>query len=279
MTYGAIHGVPVGAHFRGRNALYNARIHRDVRVDVVGGIDGKRGAESVVLHGGHEDDIDLGQVVYLAGIGPRDRSGRSTANQQFTELNRSLATNLDSGQVVRLVRTVDNGYEYSGLYAVEDAFLRVGASGIQICQFRLRAMMQSLDTGGHAPSRPQTKRALATHYRLVRDAKVPMRVKALYDDRCQVCGVRIEILSGAYSEGAHIVPLGGGADGPDIEANVLCLCPNHHVMLDHGAIYLGDDWTVLNANHGSIGRLTRHPDHHLDPLFAQQHRALMGFPP
>ena len=278
MTYGAIHGVPVGAQFRNRRGLYDARLHRDIRRGICGGTDIKRGAESIVLSGGYEDDIDLGQVIYFTGIGTRNKDGKLTSDQSFTELNKSLAVNVDTGQVVRVVRAVDGEFEYSGLYSVEDAFLRPGLSGYQICQYRLRAMEGIEDAIVEAPTRPETKRTLVTHYRLVRDAGVPVRVKALYDQRCQVCGIRIEIVTGAYSEGAHIVPLGGGAEGPDIEGNVLCLCPNHHVMLDHGAIFLSDEWEVLDATHAVIGQLTRHPDHHLDLEFARRHRALMGFP-
>lgn len=35
-----------------------------------------------------------------------------------------------------------------------------------------------------------------------------------------------------YAEGAHIKPLGVPHDGPDIIQNILCLCPNHHLMFD-----------------------------------------------
>lgn len=276
MSYGAIHGVPVGARFRNRRVLYDARVHRDIRRGICGGTDSKRGAESVALSGGYEDDLDLGQIIYFTGIGSRDNSGRLIADQGFTELNRSLAVNVDTGQVIRVARAVAGEFEYSGLYAVEDAFLRTGRSGFQICQYRLRSMEAEDDTASDAPTRPATKRILSTHYRLVRDAGVPARVKALYDHHCQLCGVRIDIVTGAYSEGAHIVPLGGGAEGPDIDSNVLCLCPNHHVMLDHGGLYLADDWTVLDRDGQAIGQLRRHPDHHLDPALARRHRELMG---
>ena len=54
MTYGPIHGVPVGAGFRNRTELYAARVHRDIQRGICGGTDRKQGAESVVLSGGYE---------------------------------------------------------------------------------------------------------------------------------------------------------------------------------------------------------------------------------
>jgi hypothetical protein len=35
-------------------------------------------------------------------------------------------------------------------------------------------------------------------------------------------------------EAAHIRPLGAPHNGPDTLDNTLCLCPNHHVLFDHG---------------------------------------------
>ena len=277
MTYGAVHGIPIGASFRNRRSLYDAKIHRDIRRGICGGTDKNRGAESAVVSGGYEDDLDLGQIVYYTGAGKRDGKGRLIADQEFSGLNRSLAVNAQTAQPIRLIRAVAGEFEYSGLYLVEDAFLRPGASGFQICQYRLRSMQMTGDLDGGDVKQAEAKRVLASHYRLVRDSSVPMRVKEMYDYRCQVCDLRIDTLGGPYSEGAHLVPLGGGADGPDIDTNVLSLCPNHHVMLDHGAICFADDWTVLDREGNPLGSLSVHPDHRLRVAYARTHRRLMGF--
>lgn len=277
MTYGAVHGVPIGARFQNRKSLYDAKIHRDIRRSICGGPDKKIGAESVVLSGGYEDDIDLGQLVYYTGIGKRDGSGRLIADQEFRGLNRSLAVNAQTAQPIRLIRAMAGEFEYSGQYVIEDSFLRLGASGFQICQYRLRSLQSAGESDSGDIKHAEANRVLTTHYRIVRDAGVPTRVKELYDYRCQVCDIRIETLAGPYSEGAHLVPLGGGADGPDIDANVLSLCPNHHVMLDHGAICFADDWRVLDRQGNQLGSLTVHPDHRLDVAYARTHRRLMGF--
>lgn len=277
MTYGAVYGVPVGARFQNRRSLYDAKIHRDIQRGICGGPDRKRGAESLVLSGGYEDDLDLGDIIYYTGIGKRDARGRLTANQEFTGINRSLAMNAETFQPVRLVRSVTGEYEYAGLFVVEDAFLRPGKRGFLICQYRLRSLQQMGAYGGEKPTRTEVQRVLKTHYQLARDREVPARIKAMYGYECQVCGILIDTLAGPYSEGAHIVPLGGGAEGPDVGANVLSLCPNHHVMLDHGAIYLTDDWHVFDRLGRPLGKLKVHPEHDLDPSYARAHRQLMGF--
>lgn len=277
MTYGAVYGTPVGARFRNRRSLYDAKIHRDIRRGICGGPDKKRGAESVVVSGGYEDDLDLGQIIYYTGIGKRDSSGRLTADQEFSGLNGSLAVNTQTGQPVRVIRSVGGELEYSGLYVVEDAFLRPGLSGFQICQYRLRSLQRVGEADSDGIKLGEAKRALTTHYRLVRDPGVPAQIKELYDYRCQICNTRIETLAGPYCEGAHLVPLGGGADGPDVGSNMLSLCPNHHVMLDHGSICLTDDWRVVDRDGHSLGALSVHPDHGLRVEYARKHRRLMGF--
>lgn len=276
MTYGAIRGVPLGAHFRSRRSLYDAKVHRDIRRGICGGPDKNCGAESVLLPHGNEDDLDLDQLIYFTGTGKRDRRGRLLADQDFNGLNGSLAKNAESAQPIRVIRPVEGEFEYSGLYVVEDVYMRDGLSGFKICQYRLR----SLQSGGRSSvdvKRDEAKRVLTTHFRLVRDPAVPARVKALYDYRCQVCDIRIETLAGPYSEGAHLVPLGGGAEGPDVEGNVLSLCPNHHVMLDHGAICFADDWSVVDRAGNRLGALRVDSRHGLRIELARIHRRLLGF--
>jgi predicted restriction endonuclease len=71
--------------------------------------------------------------------------------------------------------------------------------------------------------------------RIVRDTAAAESLKALYDYKCQVCGLRIEPSSGSYYiEVHHVKPLGGGQSGLDTHANRLVLCPNHHAMFDFG---------------------------------------------
>lgn len=277
MALGALPHIPVGTYFPNRRSLYNASVHRDIRRGICGsGVPGK-GVESVVLSGAYEDDVDLGDVIYYTGQGGRDANGIQIADQVMAGVNNSLAINVESGEPVRVVRSTTNGFRYDGLYLVEDAYLAQGRSGYQICRYRLRNLRTESVNKADERERRAAARRQTTHYRLVRDGTVPTQVKALYQHRCQVCLVQVETAAGYYAEGAHLVPLGGGQAGVDHISNVLCLCPNDHVRLDHGAIALDDDWNVIDRQGNVLGTLERHPSHPLDVAYAQQHRQLMGF--
>lgn len=108
--------------------------------------------------------------------------------------------------------------------------------------------------------------------RIVRDTAVSRRVKALHDFQCQVCGLRLECEGGPYSEAAHIRPLGAPDDGPDVIENVLCLCPNHHVLFDYGAISIADDFSLI----GYKGKLRTLSTHQIDPAHLAHQRKIWG---
>lgn len=76
-------------------------------------------------------------------------------------------------------------------------------------------------------------------YRILRDTDVARRVKMIHSHRCQICGETILLCGGqVYAEAHHIQPLGGDHRGPDIDENVICVCPNHHTALDYFAMPL-----------------------------------------
>jgi putative restriction endonuclease len=98
-------------------------------------------------------------------------------------------------------------------------------------------------------------------------------LKKIYDWACQKCATRIESPSGPYAEAAHIKPLGRPDDGPDIGANMLCLCPNHHKLLDSGGVVVDENWKVIHiVGHKDIGALTRDHRHGLTQEYLQWHR-------
>lgn len=81
--------------------------------------------------------------------------------------------------------------------------------------------------------------------------------------RCQICDERIELLDGSfYAEAHHIQPLGSPHNGPDIEGNVLCLCPTHHVMLDY---------CIIPLSHQSLKTVKGHL---IESRFIEYHNAL-----
>ncbi len=97
-------------------------------------------------------------------------------------------------------------------------------------------------------------RKLGIAYRIVRDTHVSRYVKRLHDNCCQLCGCTLELSDGGnYSEAHHIQPLSKG--GPDIKENIICVCPNHHALLDFTAILL------------ELTTLRLHPEHDIDPRY------------
>ena len=74
-------------------------------------------------------------------------------------------------------------------------------------------------------------------YRILRDTALARRIKQLHNFECQICGVSLDLGNGGkYAESHHLKPLGKPHFGPDIEENIFCVCPNHHALLDYGAI-------------------------------------------
>jgi predicted HNH restriction endonuclease len=90
--------------------------------------------------------------------------------------------------------------------------------------------------------------------RLIRDTKLSQEVKELYDRTCQLCGNRLELSPGRfYAEGHHLKPLGDPHGGPDVKENIVCVCPNCHVLLDYGATRIHPAMLQVKPGH-SIGQ-------------------------
>ena len=273
--FGEIDGVVEGKHFPNRDALNVAGVHRPTQAGISGSA--IEGADSIVLSGGYEDDEDFGDVVVYTGHGGRDpESGQQVADQTFTKGNAALARNKVLGLPVRVIRgfqldspfAPQQGYRYDGLYSVDEFWEEKGRSGFKVWRFRLckhSASSQPALRPGQEPPRPPERRQLTTT-RIVRDTQKSRTIKELYDYTCQVCGTRLETPAGPYAEGAHIRPLGIPHNGPDVESNILCLCPNHHVLFDDGAISVSDEFAV-------IGLPVKHP---IEIEFIRYHREHFG---
>jgi len=73
--------------------------------------------------------------------------------------------------------------------------------------------------------------------RIKRDYKLIKTLKEKHNYRCQICNFTFKTSSGnSYCEAAHIDPISSRKKGVDAPKNILILCPNHHKMLDYGAI-------------------------------------------
>jgi hypothetical protein len=83
----------------------------------------------------------------------------------------------------------------------------------------------------------EIRRIKTTLHMRVRDTEQTRRLKAIYNNVCQVCCIPITISEGRnYSECHHMQPLGREHNGLDIIENMLVVCPNHHIMFDLGAL-------------------------------------------
>ena len=268
--FGEIPGVRIGTIFEDRRALSEAMVHRPTQAGISGS--GAEGADSIVVSGGYEDDIDRGDEVIYTGHGGNDaRTGKQIADQTLTRGNLALAKSRVEGLPVRVIRGAQpgssfapaEGYRYDGLYYVAEHWCEKGRSGHLIWRFKLMRD-PSADTPPPPlpppPGREAPERRPTTTLRIVRNTAVATAVKTLHDHQCQVCGVRLETPAGPYAEGAHIRPLGSPHCGPDTPGNVLCLCPNHHALLDLGAFTIADDLGLI----GLEGSLRTTPGHTVD---------------
>jgi putative restriction endonuclease len=62
---------------------------------------------------------------------------------------------------------------------------------------------------------------------------------------------------------------------PDEVSNVLCLCPNHHVLLDKGAFTVADDGTLIDLSGCGVGgRLRRVEGHVVVVAMLRGHRGM-----
>lgn len=244
-VFGHIPSVPVGATYQSREAIAAAGVHKPTMAGISGAE--REGADSIVVSGGYEDDQDFGNVIVYTGAGG-NQSGTQIADQTLTRSNLALAMSADRGLPVRVVRGVggdlahspETGFRYDGLFYVESYWEATGQSGYKIWRYRL-VQESPADPVSNPPPQPAPdgERPYESVQRLVRNTAVTQWVKALYDFRCQVCGLRLETAAGPYAEGGHLRPVGRPHNGPDTVDNVLCLCPNDHVRLDRGTIFSG----------------------------------------
>jgi putative restriction endonuclease len=278
-VFGHIHGYPEGSLFDSRTDLSLVGVHRPRQAGISGSEN--EGADSIVLSGGYEDDQDLGDVIVYTGHGGRDpETGQQVSDQLLTRGNAALAYSRMHGLPVRVIRGANHpssdsppfGYRYDGLYRVEDYWRGHGRSGHIIWRFRLVKIAEEQAPHQGIAEGPEqynvAPRQETTVLRIVRDTQQARRIKELYNYQCQVCLVRLQGSAGPYAEAAHIRPLGAPHDGPDSMDNLLCLCPNHHVLFDYGGIAIADDLALLGAE----GRLFVKADHRINIDHVRYHR-------
>ena len=226
--------------FASREALYKAGLHNSYQKGIGKAKDGTDNM-SIVLSGGYADDEDFGNTIVYTGEGGRDpNSGAQIADQVIEGGNKDLVAAFESGTPVYVTRgsrhkseySPKEGYAYAGKYYISEHWIENGRDGFDIVRFKLISEESPFDPLGSV-SKNASQRVEYISTRIVRDTKLAKKVKEMYGYCCQVCGIQIDLPSGnKYAEGAHIRPLGMPHNGPDAIENLLCLCPNHHLMFD-----------------------------------------------
>lgn len=262
-------------HYESREELYKAGLHNSYMKGIGKAKDGT-GNMSIVLSGGYADDEDFGSVIIYTGEGGRDsNTGKQISDQVIEAGNKDLVSSFELGLPVYVIRgsnhksdySPKSGYEFAGEFYISEHWIETGSEGYRIVRFKLTNDL--LATRREDAATPVSRRIEYVSNRIIRDTKLAKRVKELYDSTCQVCGVRIELPSGSkYAEGAHIQPLGMPHDGPDMLENLLCLCPNHHLMFDKYCYSINPATLKLE---GLSGELNVSSNHHINSSYLKYH--------
>ena len=286
IIFGQIDGIEEGHHFANRKEMMPSSFHRNHGQ----GIDGNAssGAAAIVLSAGYEDDEDYGETIIYTGAGGRNASGKHIEDQSWENPgNAGLLASMDRGLPVRVIRGHQHkspmspleGYSYAGLYVVDSSWEEIGRGGYKVCRFRLVYCSDQREpdypkSDYLKPSKAPSARKEATTLRIVRNTEIARYVKALYLYECQVCGIALKTKRGLYAEGAHIKPLGRPHDGFDSLDNMLCLCPNHHVMFDKGSFSIDENFNFVGE---LSGLLKVHSSHNIDVDNLKYHMKVHGF--
>ncbi len=284
IIFGEIPGIPEGHWFKDRKEMMPSSFHRQWGSGIDGGA--SEGVAAIVLSGGYEDDEDHGDEIIYTGAGG-NVARKQIKDQMWTKQNAGLLKSQNEGRPVRVIRghkhksdySPKTGYIYAGLYSIVDSWEETGKSGFKICRFKL--VYTGSNPARKTPeeielkiSHEHTKRKEGTVVRIIRDTEMAIEIKKLYKFKCQICQFELPTKIGSYAEGAHIRPLGRPHNGHDSSDNLLCLCPNHHVMFDKGSFSIKDNLELIGA---VSGKLFLKRNHKLNKKNLKYHRESHGY--
>lgn len=285
-SFGELPGIEVGDIFENRLALSNSGIHKPSMSGIWGSQN--TGAYSIVLSGGYEDDVDQLDYILYTGQGGQDSpGGKQVKDQELIRGNAALAINMKEHLPVRVSRGYQVeygpklGYRYDGIYYVNNFSREKGKSGFFVYRYEL-ITAQTYESLLHIIN-PTLKsdidlpeRVDVVSSRIRRNQAIVKKVKELNNDTCQVCWENFDGVSGPISVGAHIQPLGGVHNGPDILSNLLCLCPNHHALFDSYGFYIDQEFNIVSLNQNLPKNLHHklfiNPKHPIDKKFLKYHQ-------
>jgi len=263
--FGEIEGVNAGTEFANRAELSASGIHRPTQAGICGS--GNEGAESIVVSGGYEDDEDYGDyLIYGGQAGFDPNTKQQNEDAELIRGNLALVVSYNKGLPVRVTRGLgsrQHTYRYDGLYLVERWWVDRGKTGFRIYRFALRKIDDKpISTpAGELPlpaSNQEPDRVKSYTTRIVRETLASEAVKEAHQHVCQACSAVIELPGGKHAQAVHIRPLGRPHNGPDTTDNILCLCPNCHVLFDGWAFAIEDDGTLIGALSGTLNEVETH---------------------
>jgi putative restriction endonuclease len=285
MVYGTVNGIDVGDQFSTYEELRLKGLHRSSQSGIAGYGQAPKAAESIVLSDGYRDDFispDFQYIHYTGMGGQHPSTKKQIKDQTLTRGNQALVINYREDIAVRVIHRVKrkSPYKYLGLYRVENYDYVISHDGPYVYSFYLTRLEQVpsssfIDSEGNSEDAENFQggsefpgRKEGRYRRIIRSPKVAAEVKKIYSYRCQVCSTKLESPAGPYAEAAHIQPLGGLHNGPDILANILCLCANCHVLFDLHAFTIDEN---LRSTHTGI-EIATHRSHNIGDNYLQLHR-------
>ncbi|WP_153952828.1 HNH endonuclease [Halosegnis longus] len=168
-----------------------------------------------------------------------------------------------------------------GFVARDDGVNTLTLTGAQLASEQRAEMGEPPDADDSAPDGVRsggdtspTRRTRAVT-RVQRDQSLVDTLKSLYANRCQLCGDRRQYdQTTGFSHVHHLQPLGAPHDGPDVTANMLVVCPNHHADLDHGLVAVDPESLEIThayADAETNATLTVVDEHELGAAYLRYH--------
>jgi 5-methylcytosine-specific restriction endonuclease McrA len=180
--------------------------------------------------------VDVPRLPALEKLGYRP----SFYPRGFTRVDRDLGA--EYGSVERVLEELAGvGHDFHSVVGAAKAGDEAAAllAVDQLDQMSERALLASL-ASFLASEPPAVRREVVR--RIKRNRKLVRHLKRLYKDECQVCGFTFEKgKGGRYCEAAHLRPISLLEANLDVKDNLVVLCPNHHKMLDYGAMSIDFD--------------------------------------
>ncbi|PWI31091.1 HNH endonuclease [Vibrio albus] len=176
--------------------------------------------------------------------------GEATYSQLYTEIEQLKGGNLTKSWQATVRNTIESYSSDSDNWtpSKDDLFYSVGGKGSGHWALRNYQSTEINEPIAIDYDVPDKEKCTVT--RFIRDNKLSHLVKKKNNFMCQVCGFTFLLPNGKpYAEAHHLMPLGKEHNGPDIEGNMICVCPNHHAMLDYCTLSLDVNFIVKNSRH------------------------------